>query len=145
MMALFGAPLPLERKERAALIAAQEIPEAVSALGLDVGVGVATGPAFVGNIRGVDRHIWTALGSTTNLASRLQSLTRDFKALLLVDRTTFERAGAIAQTLHAHGPVRVRGFQERVEIYGLARAGAGDPIRPGPSANPRSMHGIHAA
>lgn len=119
MMAVFGAPQELERKERAALIAAHEIPEAVAGLGLDVGVGVATGPAFVGSIRGVDRRIWSALGATTNLASRLQSMTREFEAVALIDGLTFERAGAIAQTLRPQGRVRVRGFQERVEVYGL--------------------------
>ena len=40
---------------------------------LAVGVGVATGQAFVGSIRSTDRLIWSAVGSTTNLASRLQS------------------------------------------------------------------------
>ncbi len=37
-----------------------------------MGVGIATGEAFVGNIRAADRMIWTALGNTTNLAARLQ-------------------------------------------------------------------------
>ena len=101
------------------MIAAHEIPEAVAGLGLDVGVGVATGPAFVGSIRGVDRRIWSALGATTNLASRLQSMTREFEAVALIDGLTFERAGAIAQTLRPQGRVRVRGFQEPVEVYGL--------------------------
>ena len=61
-MALFGAPLPLERKECAALIAAQEIPEAVSALGLDVGVGVATGSASRGRVFRVRRSLFLAAG-----------------------------------------------------------------------------------
>jgi class 3 adenylate cyclase len=32
---------------------------------LSVGVGIATGEAFVGNIQAVDRMIWSAIGNTT--------------------------------------------------------------------------------
>ena len=60
---------------------------------LAVGVGVATGEAFVGSIRSTDRLIWSAVGSTTNLASRLQSLTRELGASIAIDETTRERAG----------------------------------------------------
>jgi hypothetical protein len=65
MMAVFGAPRELAHKERAALKAGREIVEAVGSLTVDdaqgrptklsVGVGIATGEAFVGNIRAVDR------------------------------------------------------------------------------------------
>jgi hypothetical protein len=40
---------------------------------LSVGVGIGTGPAFVGNIQSSDRFIWTVIGDTVNLAARLQS------------------------------------------------------------------------
>ena len=99
MMAVFGAPRELAHKERAAVEAGREIVEAVAALSrsrtagragedgrLSVGVGIATGEAFVGNIQAVDRMIWSAIGNTTNLAARLQSLTRDLDASLVIDR-----------------------------------------------------------
>ena len=80
--------MPLADKERAALAAALAIRERVRALrfgedgrGLDVGIGIATGPAYVGSIQAVDRAIWSALGNTTNLAARLQALTRDARRL----------------------------------------------------------------
>ncbi|MCI0546153.1 MAG: adenylate/guanylate cyclase domain-containing protein, partial [Candidatus Rokubacteria bacterium] len=87
MMAVFGAPTPLPDKEQSAVSAGREIISKVQALGetdesetLSVGVGVATGSAFVGTIQAVDRLIWTALGNTTNLAARLQGLTRELDA-----------------------------------------------------------------
>jgi class 3 adenylate cyclase len=43
---------------------------------LAVGVGIATGMAFVGNLRAADRLIWSAIGNPMNLAARLQALTR---------------------------------------------------------------------
>ena len=75
MMVVFGAPESLPDKEREALAAAREIVRNVRQIRLrgpagdelDVGVGIATGLAFVGNIRAADRFIWTAIGNTTNL------------------------------------------------------------------------------
>ena len=74
LMPVFGAPDPLARKEQQAVEAARRIVDSMPPT-LAVGVGVATGEAFVGSIRSTDRLIWSAVGSTTNLASRLQSLT----------------------------------------------------------------------
>jgi len=80
MMTVFGAPREIAHKERAAVEAGRELVEAVGALPveggqpLSAGVGIATGEAFVGNIQAVDRMIWSAIGNTTNLAARLQSL-----------------------------------------------------------------------
>jgi hypothetical protein len=95
MMAVFGAPDPLADKERRALAAARRIVAEVGALRspalgvaggrLAVGVGLATGAAYVGAIRSVDRHIWSAIGNTTNLAARLQALTRDLGARIVID------------------------------------------------------------
>ena len=99
MMAVFGAPHVIEGKERAATQAGREIARAVPELALEgsthleVGVGIATGRAFVGNIQAVDRFIWTAIGNTTNLAARLQSLTRELNAAVAIDTATFDRAG----------------------------------------------------
>jgi adenylate cyclase len=76
MMAVFGAPEVLAGKERAAVETGRGIVGAVRALALggerpegrslEVGVGIATGKAFVGNIQSVDRLIWSAISNTTN-------------------------------------------------------------------------------
>ena len=47
---------------------------------LSVGVGISTGPAFVGNIQSSDRLIWTVIGDTVNRAARLQALTSELDA-----------------------------------------------------------------
>jgi class 3 adenylate cyclase len=60
---------------------------------LSVGVGIGTGPAFVGNIQSSDRFIWTVIGDTVNLAARLQSMTRELNAAVAIDDTTYRRAG----------------------------------------------------
>ena len=130
MMAVFGAPRELAHKERAAVEAGREIVAAVGALPVEdtsggetklaAGVGIATGEAFVGNIQAVDRMIWTAIGNTTNLAARLQSLTRDLDAALVIDHATWERAQPAAADFEKRPDVAIRGRRETQDVYLLA-------------------------
>ncbi len=127
MMAVFGAPRELAHKERAAVEAGYEIVEAVGALPvedqegrrtkLSVGVGIATGEAFVGNIQAVDRMIWTAIGNTTNLAARLQSLTRDLDAAMVIDLATWRAAGEVASDFERREAVPIRGRRHSEDVY----------------------------
>ena len=127
LMAVFGAPEPLPAKERSAVLAAREIVAAVRALdpgalgaeraALDVGVGIATGPAFVGNIRAIDRWIWSAIGSTTNLAARLQAATREFDCSIAIDETTRARAGDEAAGFAARPDTPIRGLPAPITVH----------------------------
>jgi len=129
MMAVFGAPNSLPRKESAAVRAGQRIVDAVRTLELpqssdapsqlEVGVGIATGEAYVGSIRAVDRLIWSALGNTTNLAARLQSLTRSFEAAIAIDGNTRAAARDATAEFEAHPSQHVRGRSQRIDIYTL--------------------------
>jgi class 3 adenylate cyclase len=129
MMAVFGAPRALDHKERAAVEAGREIVAAVAALTFEddldgqiqlaVGVGIATGMAFVGNIQAVDRLIWSAIGNTTNLAARLQSLTRDLNAALVIDVRTWERAQPAAADFVKQTEVPIRGRRMAQDLYAL--------------------------
>jgi class 3 adenylate cyclase len=123
MMAVFGAPRPLEDKEQAAVEAARRMVEDVPATAegepLAVGVGVATGPAYVGNIEAVDRMIWSALGRTVNLAARLQAMTRDLNASILLDETTYTRAGQVSVGFVTRPSVSIRGLREVETLFSL--------------------------
>lgn len=127
LMAVFGAPRDLPDKERAAVEAARSIIETVQSLDfadeassepirLSVAVGVATGPAFVGDIQAVDRRIWAALGSTTNLAARLQVLSRDLEADIVLDARTRARADEVAAGFEMRRSIEIRGFAEPVDV-----------------------------
>ena len=126
MMAVFGAPRELAHKERAAVEAGSEIVAAVGSMQvgeggqtkLSVGVGVATGPAFVGNIQAVDRMIWSAIGNTTNLAARLQGLTRDLDAAMAIDAATW-RAGGEPSQFERKDQLAIRGRSQREDVYVL--------------------------
>jgi adenylate cyclase len=130
IMAVFGAPQELPEKEQAALNAARALSAAMAGLDLgpdsgsesfEVGIGIATGEALVGNIRSVDRLIWSAIGNTTNLAARLQALSRDMDAGIVIDGAT-QRATPDDTSDFVHHPrVRIRGRREISEVYTLAR------------------------
>ncbi|MBW2314903.1 MAG: adenylate/guanylate cyclase domain-containing protein [Deltaproteobacteria bacterium] len=132
MMAVFGAPEPLPQKEAAALAAGRAILESVPSVrapgsdrpgGISVGVGIATGTAFVGNIRAVDREIWSAIGDTTNLAARLQDLTRDLDAAMVIDEATRNAAGPAADDLRPSPAVAIRGRRHPEDVFTLKRSG----------------------
>ena len=84
---------------------------------LSCGVGVATGQAFVGNIRAVDRFIWSAIGNTTNLAARLEALTRDVDAAIVIDRATYVAAGDATVGFVKKPSVRIRGRRDEQDLF----------------------------
>jgi len=121
MMAVFGAPRPLDDKERAAVECARDLARSLPDE-IAVGVGIATGSAFVGSIRAADRMIWSAIGNTTNLAARLQSLTRDLDAAIAIDDVTHETAGYVCADFDAHPALTIRGRSDRQDVWTLPLA-----------------------
>ena len=86
---------------------------------LSCGVGIATGNTFVGNIRAVDRFIWSAIGNTTNLAARLEARTRDVDASVIIDARTYAAAGDAASGFTKQEAVSIRGRSEPLDLYAL--------------------------
>jgi adenylate cyclase len=86
---------------------------------LSVGVGIATGPSFVGNIQSSDRFIWTVIGNAVNLAARLQSLTRELGAAVAIDDTTFRRAAQSCTDFVHHPDLVIRGRSKPETVHAL--------------------------
>jgi class 3 adenylate cyclase len=131
MMVIFGAPDDLPDKEYAAVAAARSIVRSLDGQWkprnrlLPVGVGVATGMAYVGDIRSADRLIWSAVGSTTNLASRLQQLTHELESTVVIDAATWTAAGSLAHDFDAHPTTVIRGRKQATAVFALRAASAG--------------------
>jgi adenylate cyclase len=129
LLAVFGAPDEMAMKERAAVqvgceiiagMAAMVAPGASNQPPLSVGVGIGTGPAFVGNIQSSDRFIWTVIGNTVNLAARLQSMTRELNAAVAIDDTTFRRAGReVCAQFVRHADLAIRGRAQPETVHAL--------------------------
>jgi adenylate cyclase len=94
LMAVFGAPEKTPYEARDALLCAVEILDtidqwrdrliAVGRVATTVGVGIHFGPVIQGNVGIADRLEFTTLGDTVNVASRLESMTRQFDAGILL-------------------------------------------------------------
>ncbi len=61
--------------------------------------------------------IWSAIGNTTNLAVRLQGLTRELDASRVIDRRTWERAENTATDFQKRTDVPIRGRRDTQDVY----------------------------
>lgn len=80
--------------------------------------GVASGPVVVGNVGALSRLVYTALGDTVNLASRLEGLSRFYGTKVLMSDASREAAGD-AFAWRRVDRVRVKGKSRAVEIHEL--------------------------
>jgi adenylate cyclase len=130
LLAIFGAPLnPISHQADAALLAAEGLLETLEVFNraqrsrgepmLRMGIGVASGPVVAGNVGSQARMEYTVIGDTVNLASRLQSLTKERPTEVLIDQETAQRASS-SILLQPLGEIKVRGKDEPVAIYTLA-------------------------
>jgi len=91
---------------------------------LDIGIGLNTGVASVGNMGSALRYGYTALGDTVNLSSRLEGLNKDYGTHILVNETTFAAAKDEGFVFRELDLIRVKGKLQPVTIYELiGRAG----------------------
>ena len=80
---------------------------------LRIGVGINTGPALVGNIGSAEVRQFTAIGDTTNLADRLQSLAEAGQVVL--GPGTYATLGGTAR-VSSHGSLSIKGRREPVPV-----------------------------
>jgi len=98
-LAVFGAPVRLQRPEADALAAARAI---VSRLREEVpecpaGVGVAAGKAVAGNVGAYERFEYTVIGDPVNEAARLCELAKSHPTRLLASAEAVAEAGETEQ------------------------------------------------
>jgi class 3 adenylate cyclase len=80
--------------------------------------GLATGPAVVGHVGTREQRSFTAIGDTTNLASRLQTTAKPGEVVLAA--STAEQLPDVP--LEPLGVIQVKGRREPVEAFVLSEA-----------------------
>jgi len=131
VMALFGVDQDVETACRNALTAAQTMAHRLTGLNeslaheleepLRIGIGIHVGPAIVGEMGYARATSVTAIGDAVNTASRLEALTKEYGAQLVVSEEIARRSGISLDQFDKHH-VDIRGRREPLEIRVIVRA-----------------------
>ncbi|RCK76710.1 MAG: Adenylate cyclase [Candidatus Ozemobacter sibiricus] len=126
VMARFGVladlPLPGLSAVRAALAMLEEVRHLQARWaqegreGFSIRIGIATGPVLAGNIGSERRSEFTVMGTTVNLASRLEALNKELKSSLLIDEPTYEQISNEVRAVPREN-VAIRGLEGTMRVY----------------------------
>ncbi len=128
IMVVFGAPKPHADDAIRAVRTALEMREKLAELNakwqqqhkksFEIGIGINSGEVIAGNIGDIRRMEYTVIGDNVNLASRIESLTKDTGAPIIISRSTYQlvKDQVDARELQS---MNVKGKSEPVQIYEL--------------------------
>ncbi len=126
VMAVFGAPFPVEDHATAAIVAAVGMHERQRILDarweaegrapFGLGIGLSTGEVAAAMLGSEERYEYTLVGDTVNLAQRLQDLARPAGTTVLSDATLRAAAGWAAEEMPVQ---RVKGRDTPVLCHRL--------------------------
>ena len=129
LMVEFGAPLEDPEQEVHAVTAALEMQRELQTMNaewekigrprFDIGIGIHTGYAIVGNVGSEQRIEYTAIGDTVNIASRLQTSTKTLHTPILLSEATFSALPQGMFKFKNLGPIPVIGREKEITAYAI--------------------------
>jgi len=126
LMAVFGAPLPVENHAWMAVQSALDMRQRLQAFNarrfmenqpqIRIGMGISSGEVVSGNIGSKKRMDYTVIGDGVNLSSRLEGVTKEYGCDLIISEFTYNycRDRIWVRELDK---IRVKGKNEAVNIY----------------------------
>jgi adenylate cyclase len=142
IMAVFGAPLEQDDHADRALRAAREmtgprlaafnawLAEQGHPSDLRMGVGLNTGTVMCGNVGADQRVEYTAIGDTTNTASRLEGMTKGGPNMLFVAEATRDALRDVPHDLSFVDELEIRGREAKMRVYSIPDATDSAPAEP---------------
>ena len=126
IMALWGVPLTGENDTANAITACLAMRRELAVLNelrisrnqpiLKIGMGLNKGPLIAGNIGSDEKMEYTVIGDAVNLASRIESLTKEYGTDLLISKSIYQEIKS-QFILEAADSAQVKGKTELVAIY----------------------------
>lgn len=129
IMAFWGAPVKDEKQADNAVQAAIGMVKQLDNLNkeleekngtkIDIGIGIYSGQAIVGNIGSKIRFDYTAIGDSVNIASRVEGLTKRYKTKIIISESVKDKIKN-NYSLELLGSVEIRGRKQPVKLYKVA-------------------------
>jgi len=126
IMAFWGAPQEQEDHALRAVKTALDMQQEIVRLHelwkdrgipmLTMGIGINTGPMVVGNMGSSEVVTYTVIGDAVNLSSRIETLTRQYDAQILIGEETYQQVKDHVET-ESLGEVAVKGKSKFIRIH----------------------------
>jgi len=129
IMAFWNAPIDDGQHEEHAVQAALEMQEELKLLNaeltaeglpnINIGIGINTGEALVGNMGSDQRFDYSVIGDAVNLASRLESSSKTLGKTLVVGEDTV-KAAKLNYNFDYVDEITVKGKTEAIKVYTIS-------------------------
>jgi len=126
IMAFWNAPIDTANHKELAINSALEMIDKLKELNnsngfgkgnkLNIGIGINSGKAVVGNMGSEQRFDYSVLGDAVNLASRLEGVSKNYDATLVVGHDTYKDVST-KYNFKKLDDVQVKGKSNKVAIY----------------------------
>lgn len=123
LMALFGSPIQRKNHAELAVSAAIDMCSELAGLnglraklglpGIEIGIGIHSGPVVSGDIGSEDRREFTVIGDTVNIAARIESATREAGSTILISEKVHQATNRGVSA----GSFRLKGKTEPMVLY----------------------------